>query len=189
MPLCCEWSSSQRSGKPSWTWHCYGACACLAVAALGHSAAQTPDWGLRYTTLLAASAAPYLPACACLTSLGAGENNVNGFGLEFYIETPGEEVGSSLSDIKKSWQFQLLYTVSQLAAGEGGGGGWVGRGPCRARHMEGSVVESDRNAGGCVGNWRQLLGDGAPACLSFGGRCGRPLGVPAQCTLPVWQNR
>jgi hypothetical protein len=47
----------------------------------------------------------------------AGENNVNGFGLEFFIETPADEIGSSLTDIKKSWQFQLLYTVSQLAAG------------------------------------------------------------------------
>lgn len=51
----------------------------------------------------------------------AGENNVNGFGLEFYIETPADEIGTSLSDIKKSWQFQLLFTVSQLAAGEGAG--------------------------------------------------------------------
>ncbi|KAL4458846.1 hypothetical protein ABPG75_013711 [Micractinium tetrahymenae] len=49
-----------------------------------------------------------------------GENNVNGFGLEFFIETPADEIGTSLSDIKKSWQFQLLYTVSQLAAGHGG---------------------------------------------------------------------
>ncbi len=49
----------------------------------------------------------------------AGENNVNGFGLEFYIETPADEIGTSLSDIKKSWQFQLLFTVSQLAAGHG----------------------------------------------------------------------
>lgn len=49
-----------------------------------------------------------------------GENNVNGFGLEFYIETPADEIGTSLSDIKKSWQFQLLFTVSQLAAGHGG---------------------------------------------------------------------
>jgi hypothetical protein len=31
-----------------------------------------------------------------------GENNVNGFGLEFYIETPADEIGSSLTDIKKS---------------------------------------------------------------------------------------
>lgn len=51
----------------------------------------------------------------------AGENNVNGFGLEFYIETPADEIGTSLSDIKKSWQFQLLFTVSQLAAGAGAG--------------------------------------------------------------------
>ena len=55
-----------------------------------------------------------------------GENNVNGFGLEFFIETPADEIGASLGDIKKSWQFQLLYTVSQLAAGAasaGQGGG------------------------------------------------------------------
>lgn len=48
------------------------------------------------------------------------EGNVNGFGLEFYIETPEDEVGSGLRDIKRSWQFQLLYTVAQLAAGHGG---------------------------------------------------------------------
>ena len=47
----------------------------------------------------------------------AGEGNVNGFGLEFYIETPADEVADTIHDIKKSWQFQLLYTVSQLAAG------------------------------------------------------------------------
>ena len=58
----------------------------------------------------------YASMCVCM-HMCAGESNVNGFGLEFYIETPAEEVGSSLSDIKKSWQFQLLYTVSQLAAG------------------------------------------------------------------------
>lgn len=52
-----------------------------------------------------------------LATRGAGENNVNGFGLEFYIETPADEIGTSLNDIKKSWQFQLLFTVSQLAAG------------------------------------------------------------------------
>ena len=50
----------------------------------------------------------------------AGDGNVNGFGLEFFIETPADEIGSSLSEIKRSWQFQLLYTVSQLAAGHGG---------------------------------------------------------------------
>ena len=47
----------------------------------------------------------------------AGEGNVNGFGLEFYIETPSDEIPDSLDDIKRYWQFQLLYTVSQLAAG------------------------------------------------------------------------
>lgn len=49
---------------------------------------------------------------------GSGEGNVNGFGLEFYIETPADEVSETIHDIKQSWQFQLLYTVSQLAAGE-----------------------------------------------------------------------
>ena len=46
-----------------------------------------------------------------------GEGNVNGFGLEFFIETPADEIADSVDDIKRSWQFQLLYTVSQLAAG------------------------------------------------------------------------
>lgn len=50
----------------------------------------------------------------------AGDGNVNGFGLEFFIETPADEIGSTLSEVKRSWQFQLLYTVSQLAAGHGG---------------------------------------------------------------------
>lgn len=49
--------------------------------------------------------------------LSAGDGNVNGFGLEFYIETPGNEIAETIHDVKKSWQFQLLYTVSQLAAG------------------------------------------------------------------------
>ena len=47
----------------------------------------------------------------------AGDGNVNGFGLEFFIETPGSEIAETIHDVKKSWQFQLLYTVSQLAAG------------------------------------------------------------------------
>lgn len=50
-------------------------------------------------------------------SATAGDGNVNGFGLEFYIETPGSEIAETIHDVKKSWQFQLLYTVSQLAAG------------------------------------------------------------------------
>eukprot|EP00891_Asterochloris_glomerata_P004539 jgi/Astpho2/4539/Aster-x1258 len=50
--------------------------------------------------------------------MSLGEGNVNGFGLEFYIETPGSELADSGQDIKSSWQFQLLYTVSQLAAGK-----------------------------------------------------------------------
>lgn len=47
----------------------------------------------------------------------SGEGNVNGFGLEFFIETPSDEIADSVEEIKTSWQFQLLYTVSQLAAG------------------------------------------------------------------------
>lgn len=52
--------------------------------------------------------------------IAEGEGNVNGFGLEFYIETPADELSNNLQEVKKSWQFQLLYTVSQLAAGHGG---------------------------------------------------------------------
>lgn len=47
----------------------------------------------------------------------AGEGNINGFGLEFYIESDSSEIADTIHDVKKSWQFQLLYTVSQLAAG------------------------------------------------------------------------
>lgn len=49
-----------------------------------------------------------------------GEGNVNGFGVEFFVETPGDEIAASLSEVKNSWQFQLLFTVAQLAAGHGG---------------------------------------------------------------------
>lgn len=50
----------------------------------------------------------------------SGDGNVNGYGLEFYIEAPPSELAPSVHDAKASWQFQLLYTVSQLAAGHGG---------------------------------------------------------------------
>ena len=56
--------------------------------------------------------------CAEWLWVPAGDGNVNGFGLEFYIETPGSEIAETIHDVKKSWQFQLLYTVSQLAAGK-----------------------------------------------------------------------
>lgn len=46
--------------------------------------------------------------------------NVNGYGLEFYFATPATELGTSPTEIKSSWQFQLLYTVCSLAAGHGG---------------------------------------------------------------------
>lgn len=48
------------------------------------------------------------------------EGNVSGFGLEFFVVTPQAELGSSLSEIKQSVAFQLLYTVCSLAAGHGG---------------------------------------------------------------------
>lgn len=46
--------------------------------------------------------------------------NVNGWGLEFFVETTAAEIGNTASEIKASWQFQLLYTVCSLAAGHGG---------------------------------------------------------------------
>ncbi|KAK9796637.1 hypothetical protein WJX73_006128 [Symbiochloris irregularis] len=49
-----------------------------------------------------------------------GDGNVNGYGLEFYIESPAGELPEQTAEVTKSWQFQLLYTVSQLAAGHGG---------------------------------------------------------------------
>jgi len=38
----------------------------------------------------------------------------NGFGLEFYVETPG-----NLGSVKESWQFDLVYEMSQNAAYSG----------------------------------------------------------------------
>lgn len=43
---------------------------------------------------------------------------MNGYGLEFYIETPADELPARVEDALRSWQFQLLFTVSQLAAGK-----------------------------------------------------------------------
>lgn len=45
--------------------------------------------------------------------------NVNGYSLEFFIETPSNELPSDPAEVRTTWQFQLLYTVSQLAAGHG----------------------------------------------------------------------
>lgn len=56
----------------------------------------------------------------------AGDGNVNGYGLEFFLETPADELPDNAEDVARSWQFQLLYTVSQLAAGA------PSRPPCRA---------------------------------------------------------
>lgn len=46
--------------------------------------------------------------------------NVNGYGLEFYIETPVSDIGLDVAEIKTSWQYQLLFTVCSMAAGHGG---------------------------------------------------------------------
>lgn len=48
------------------------------------------------------------------------DTNVNGYGLEFYVETPVDEIGLGLQEIKSSWQYQLLFTVCSMAAGHGG---------------------------------------------------------------------
>eukprot|EP00887_Chlorella_sp_A99_P006459 scaffold3.g6459.t1 len=45
-----------------------------------------------------------------------GEGNVNGFGVEFFIETPADELPATLSDAKNSWQFQLLFTLLSTEA-------------------------------------------------------------------------
>jgi hypothetical protein len=42
------------------------------------------------------------------------KDSPNGFGLEFYVESPG-----NLTNVKESWQFDLVYQVSQLAAEQG----------------------------------------------------------------------
>jgi hypothetical protein len=52
-----------------------------------------------------------------MTQVVLADGNVNGFGLEFYLETPEDELTGGMHAVKQSWQFQLLYTVSQLAAG------------------------------------------------------------------------
>lgn len=50
----------------------------------------------------------------------AEDANVNGYGIEFFIETPISELGLSVHEIKSSWQYQLLFTVCSMAAGHGG---------------------------------------------------------------------
>ena len=86
---------------------------------LSTCAIQQPsqDWILATTTSVEHTVlAPFVQMCH---NYLAGDGNVNGFGLEFFIETPGNEIAETIHDVKKSWQFQLLYTVSQLAAGGG----------------------------------------------------------------------
>lgn len=46
-----------------------------------------------------------------------GEGNVNGLGLELYIEATGSEMSDESYDFQRTWQFLLLNTISQLAAG------------------------------------------------------------------------
>lgn len=42
------------------------------------------------------------------------EEEVNGFELEFYVETP-----EAIANVKESWQFDLVYQMSQFAASHG----------------------------------------------------------------------
>jgi len=44
----------------------------------------------------------------------APSDSGNGFGVEFYVESPGP-----LADVNNSWQFDLVYQVSQMAADRG----------------------------------------------------------------------
>ena len=46
--------------------------------------------------------------------------NVNGFGMEFYVETPVSEISLDITEIKSSWQFKLLSAVCNMAATHGG---------------------------------------------------------------------
>jgi hypothetical protein len=46
--------------------------------------------------------------------------NVNGFGMEFYVETGVSEISLDITEIKRSWQFKLLSTVCNMAATHGG---------------------------------------------------------------------
>ena len=50
------------------------------------------------------------------SDIEGAEGNSNGLGLEFYVETPAEELGAEVGQMAGSWQFQLLYQISQLAA-------------------------------------------------------------------------
>lgn len=52
--------------------------------------------------------------------LDSVDANVNGFGVEFYIETPVTEISLDMTEIKNSWQFKLLSSVSAIAVGHGG---------------------------------------------------------------------
>ena len=95
---------------------------CCKAASCSAPLLQAPGrWVLALAPACAAQKCRRLQALASrgpdVEILRAGENNVNGFGLEFYIETPANEIAETIHDVKKSWQFQLLYTVSQLAAG------------------------------------------------------------------------
>jgi hypothetical protein len=52
--------------------------------------------------------------------MDAADANVNGFGLELYVETPVSDISLDVTEIKSSWQYKLLSTVSNLAVSHGG---------------------------------------------------------------------
>ncbi len=93
------------------------------------------------------------------TPRSAGEGNVNGFGLEFFLETPASEIGVGGAEVKASWQFQLLFTVCQLAAGHGGIAGIIDDLTLLSTEAEG-VAEAlpewegrKQHVRVCVGGW------------------------------------
>ena len=69
-----------------------------------------------FRSFFAAARTP-LETASSLFCSSPGDGNVNGYGLEFFLETPAGELPERTDDVPQTWQFQLLYTVSQLAAG------------------------------------------------------------------------
>ena len=55
---------------------------------------------------------------AVAADVEGAEGNSNGFGIEFYVETPADEIAAEVGAMIGSWQFQVVYQISQLAARE-----------------------------------------------------------------------
>ncbi len=56
--------------------------------------------------------------CWLAADVEGAEGNSNGLGIEFYVETSADEIAAEVGDMIGSWQFQMLYQISQLAASE-----------------------------------------------------------------------